>query len=59
MMGAILQPQPILQSHRFASVFENYYILPRKLRVALDEWHFQEYVKLHDHFKTVKEATRL
>lgn len=40
----------------FASVFENYYILPRKLRVALDEWHFQEYVKLHDHFKTVKEG---
>lgn len=37
------------------AMYENYHILPRKLRSSLGGWHFQQYLKRHHHFKTVQE----
>lgn len=37
----------------YCAMFENYHLLPRKLRRFLHEWCYREYVKRHDYFKTV------
>lgn len=37
----------------YCAIFENYYLLPRKLRRNLGEWSYQQYLERHDYFKTV------
>jgi ferredoxin len=39
--------------HGYCAMFENYHLLPRKLRRFLHEWCYSEYLKRHDYFKRV------
>ncbi len=39
--------------HGYCAIFENYHLLPHKLRQFLYEWCYREYLKRHDYFKKV------